>query len=62
MTPGPGMGPYRLRVELAQQYTNPSQLEIGRSVAWEISTMCGEVPTLMIHICVRYRSVGVVYM
>ena len=43
MTPGPGMGTNRPRVELALQYTNPSQLEIGRSVALGISTLCGEV-------------------
>ena len=37
------MGPYRLRVKLAQQYTNPSQLEIGRSVALGISTLRGGI-------------------
>ena len=58
MTPGPGMGPHRLRVELALKYTNPSQLEIGRSVALEISTLCGEVSILAIYPCSfpGYRS------
>ena len=32
MTPGPGRGPYRLRVELAQHYTNPGQLRRDRPV------------------------------
>ena len=37
---------------LAQQYTNPSQLEIGRLVALEISTLCGEVSILVISVFV----------
>ena len=61
MTPGPEMGPCRLRVELAQQCTNPVQLEIGRSVALGISTPCREVSILVI-IRVRSRVVGLVYM
>ena len=32
MIPGPGMGPYRPRVELALKYSNLSQSKIGRSV------------------------------
>ena len=56
MAPRPGMGPYRLRVELAQQYTNPSQVEAGRSVALEISTLCGEVSILVM---IYYISVFV---
>ena len=56
------MGPYRLRVELSLQYPNPSQLEIGRSVALGISALCGEVSILVIYIRVRSRVVGVVYM
>ena len=47
MTSGPGMGPYRLRVELALIYTTPSQSEIGRSVGLGIFTLCGEVSILV---------------
>ena len=51
MTPRPGMGHYRLRVELALEHTSPSQLEIGRSVALGISTLCEEVSILVIYSC-----------
>ena len=38
------MGPYRPQLELALQYTNPSQSEIGQSTELGIiSTLCGEV-------------------
>ena len=51
MTSGPGMGPYHPRVELALQYTTPSQSEIGRSVGLGISTLCGEISILVIYQC-----------
>ena len=51
MASGPGMGPYRPRVELALKYTTPSQSYIGRSVGLGISTMCGEISILVIHPC-----------
>ena len=61
MTPGPGSGPYRPRVELAQQYTNPVQLEIDRSVALGISTLCGEVSILVIYISVFVPGLSELY-
>ena len=61
MTPGPGMGPYRSRVEQALKYTNPSKLEIGRSAALGISTLCGEYQSWG-YSRVRSLVVGVVCM
>ena len=47
------MGAYRPRVELALQYTTPSQSDIGRSVGLGIiSTLCGEVSILVISVSV----------
>ena len=43
------MGTYRPLVELALYCTNPSQLEIGRSVALGISTLCEKVSILVIY-------------
>ena len=53
MTSGPGMGPYRPRVELALLYTTRSQSEIGRPVGLGIiSTLRAEVSILVISVFV----------
>ena len=52
MRPGPGMGPYRPRVELALYLTNSSRSETGWSVGLGISTLCGEIAILVISVFV----------
>ena len=49
MTPGPGMGYYRPRVELAPKLRAKSG--IGRSVGLGISTLCGEISIVVLHPC-----------
>ena len=57
MTSGPGMGPYLSSPGGAGFIVyEPQPIEIGRSVALGISTLCGEVSILVIYIHIRVRS------